>query len=85
MQLQSCTWKGTLDCSQVNSDKNDVATFDVYVNDVTNKTNQLTGHLIIIKQPECFPKSDGYPKSLNKLTLNKTAIKTSKQTELILI
>ena len=67
--MQCCTWKGTLDCSHVITDKNDVATFEVYVNDVTNKTNQLTRYLINIKQPEGFDKSDVYPKSMNKLTL----------------
>ena len=37
-------------------------------------TNQLIGHLIIIKQPERFPKSNWHPKSMNKLTLNEPAI-----------
>ena len=32
-------------------------------------------HLIIIKQPECFPKSHGHPKSMYKLTYNKPARK----------
>ena len=36
--------------------------------------NKLTGHyLIIIKQPECFRKSDEHPKSMNKLTVNETS------------
>ena len=36
--------------------------------------NQLIDHLIITKQPECFPRFDGYPKSIIKLTLNKPSI-----------
>ena len=36
--------------------------------------NQPISHLIIIKQPECFPKSDSHLKSMNKLNLNKPAI-----------
>ena len=31
------------------------------------------GHLIIIKQPERFPKSHGHPKPMNKLILNEPA------------
>ena len=41
------------------------------------ETNQLIGHLFIIKQPECFPKTTGTPHSMNsmtKLTPNKPAI-----------
>ena len=46
------------------------------------KTNQLIDHLIIIKLPERFPKSDGHPKSIpfneytdSKRTSNNTAWK----------
>ena len=56
-----------------------------HVNGVIDKRNQLTGHLIIIKHPERFSKSDEHPKSMNKLTLKEPAIKTSKQTELIIV
>ena len=30
----------------------------------------MIGYLVIIKQPERFPKSDGNPKLMNKLALN---------------
>ena len=33
----------------------------------------MIGQLIIIKQPEWFPKSNGHLKLMNKLTLNKPA------------
>ena len=38
-------------------------------------TPQLIGNIIIIKQPEHYPKSYRHPKSMNNLTLNKPAIK----------
>ena len=44
----------------------------------TTLTNQLIGyHLIIIKQPEHFPKFDRHRKSMNKLTPNEPAKKSS--------
>ena len=38
-------------------------------------TSQLIGNIIIKKQSEHYTKSDGHPKSMNNLTLNKPVIK----------
>ena len=38
------------------------------------RENQLIGHLIILKQPKCFPKASAPHHSMNKLALNDPAI-----------
>ena len=40
---------------------------------LTYNVHMLIGHLII-KQSEHFPRSDGHPKSMNKLTLQEPAM-----------
>ena len=41
-----------------------------------DKTKQLIGHLMIIKEQECFPKTPVNPYSMAKLAVNESAMKT---------